>query len=121
MRSNLQACGTVRCSAGGHVEWVESVLVDRAPGAGASAHGTLDWAEPAGGGPVAAAQVLKLAGACEFFTALGDDELGRRAEARFRELGIDVDVEWFGTTRRAFVQVDAHGERTITTVGPKLR
>jgi ribokinase len=32
-----------------------------------------------------------------------------------------MDVEWFGATRRAFVQVDANGERTITTVGPKLR
>jgi ribokinase len=105
----------------GHVEWVESVLVDRVPGAGEIAHGTEDWSEPAGGGAVAAAQLVKLAGACDFFTALGDDEHGHRAVARFRELGIDVDVEWFGSTRRAFVQVDAQGERTITTVGGKLR
>jgi ribokinase len=100
---------------------VESVLVDRVPGAGEIAHGTEDWSEPAGGGAVAAAQLVKLAGACNFFTALGDDEHGRRALERFRELGIETDVEWFGSTRRAFVQVDAHGERTITTVGAKLR
>ena len=111
----------MRCAVVGHVEWVESVLVDRVPGAGEIAHGAEDWSEPAGGGGVAAAQLLKLAGACDFFTALGDDERGRRAEERFRELGIATDVEWFGSTRRAFVQVDAHGERTITTVGPKLR
>jgi ribokinase len=103
------------------VEWVESVLVDRVPAAGEIAHGVEDWSEPAGGGAVAAAQLVKLAGACDFFTALGEDDLGRRAAARFRELGIAADVEWFGSTRRAFVQVDAHGERTITTVGPKLR
>ena len=105
----------------GHVEWVESVLVDRVPGAGQIAHGMQDWSEPAGGGTVAAVQMLKLAGACDFFTALGDDEHGHRSVERFRELGIAADVEWFGETRRAFVQVDAHGERTITTVGAKLR
>jgi ribokinase len=111
----------VRCAVVGHVEWVDSVLVDRVPAAGQIAHGDEDWSEPAGGGAVAAAQLAKLAGACDFFTALGDDEHGHRAVARFRELGIDPDVEWFGSTRRAFVQVDANGERTITTVGPKLR
>jgi ribokinase len=111
----------VRCAVVGHVEWVDSVLVDRVPGAGEIAHGAEDWSEPAGGGAVAAAQLVKLAGACDFFTALGEDEHARRAVQRFRELGIEADVEWFGSTRHAFVQVDAHGERTITTVGPKLR
>ena len=105
----------------GHVEWVESVLVDRVPAAGQIAHGAADWSEPAGGGAVAAVQLGKLAGACDFFTALGDDELGRRAADRIGELGVTVDAEWFGATRRAFVQVDANGERTITTVGEKLR
>src|SRR4051812_27813083 len=121
MRSNVRAWGAVRCAVVGHVEWVESVLVDRVPAAGEIAHGAEDWSEPAGGGAVAAAQLAKLAGECDFFTALGDDEPGRRAVERFRELGIRTDVEWFGATRRAFVQVDAQGERTITTVGAKLR
>ena len=105
----------------GHVEWVESVLVDRVPAAGQIAHGMRDWSEPAGGGTVAAVQMVKLAAACDFFTALGDDEQGHRSVERFSQLGIAADVEWFGATRRAFVQVDAHGERTITTVGAKLR
>jgi ribokinase len=121
MGSNVRACRIVRCAVVGHVEWVESVLVDHVPGAGQIAHGTADWSEPAGGGAVAAVQMLKLAGACDFFTALGDDELGRRSAARFAELGLATDVEWSGESRRAFVQVDAQGERTITTVGPKLR
>src|SRR5262249_56059369 len=74
-----------------------------------------------GGGRVGAVQVVKRGGGWDFFTALGDDEHGHRSVERFRELGIAADVEWFGETRRAFVQVDAHGERTITTVGAKLR
>jgi ribokinase len=111
----------VRCAAVGHVEWTECVLVDHVPGAGQIAHGLDSWDEPGGGGAVVAAQLAKLAGACDFFTALGDDELGHRSLERLAGLGIDVHPEWFGQTRRAFVQVDAHGERTITTVGPKLR
>ena len=40
--------------------------------------------EPAGGGGVSAAQVAKLGAECLFFTALGDDEAGRRAAERAR-------------------------------------
>jgi len=105
----------------GHVEWVESVRVDRVPGPGEIAHADADWEEPGGGGAVVAAQLLRLAGACDLFTVLGEDELGRRAEGRLAELGLALHVERAGSTRRAFVQVDAHGERTITTVGSKLR
>jgi ribokinase len=103
------------------VEWVDSVLVDHVPGPGQIAHGTEDWSEPAGGGAVAARQVVLLSGACDFYTALGDDDHGRLALARFETLGIAAHVEWFGSTRRAVVQVDEHGERTILTIGPKLR
>ena len=117
----MRPCHAVRCAVVGHVEWVESVLVDRVPGAGEIAHAAADWEEPAGGGAVVAAQLLRLAGGCDFYTALGEDELGRRAEERLAGLGLALHAERFGATRRAFVQVDAHGERTITTVGPKLR
>jgi ribokinase len=111
----------VRCACVGHVEWIESVLVDRVPGPGEIAHADADWSEPGGGGAVAAVQLARLNGQCDFFTALGEDDAGRRSVERLSELGVDIHVEWFGTTRRGFVQVDAHGERTITTVGPKLR
>ena len=105
----------------GHVEWVEYGRVPRVPAAGeiVQGRGTLD--EPAGGGAVIARQLAALAGRCEFFTALGDDDLGRRAERRLAELGVDVHVERFGTTRRAWVHVDADGERTITLLSEKLR
>ncbi len=105
----------------GHVEWVEFVEVDHVPAAGQIAHGSESWAEPAGGGGVAAVQIAKLAGACDFFTALGEDELGRRSAERFEELGVTVHAQWFGRTRRALTHVDRNRERTITTVGPKLR
>ena len=104
----------------GHIEWVEFVEVDHVPAPGQIAHGTDSWSEPAGGGAVAAAQILKLAGACDFFTALGDDDLGRRSVERLTELGLDLHVQWFGQTRRALVHVDRDRERTITTVGAKL-
>ena len=111
----------MRCAVVGHVEWVEFVRVPELPAAGQSVQGELGLEEPAGGGGVIARQLACLAGRCEFFTALGDDELGRRAERRFAELGVDVHVQRFGVTRRAWVHVDAHGERTITLLTEKLR
>jgi len=111
----------VRFAVVGHVEWVEFVEVDHVPAPGQIAHGEDSWSEPAGGGAVVAAQLLKLAGACDFFTALGNDEIGRRSEARLRELGLGLDVQWFGQTRRALTHVDRNRERTITTIGEKLR
>ena len=61
---------------------------DQVPAPGQIAHGSESWSEPAGGGAVAAAQMLKLAGACDFYTALGDDDLGRRSFERLSELGL---------------------------------
>jgi len=111
----------VRCAVVGHVEWTEFALVDHVPAAGQIAHAAEHWSGPAGGGAVVAAQLLKLAGSCDFYTALGDDELGDASLHRLQELGLTVHVEWFGSTRRALTLVDEHGERTITTIGPKLR
>jgi ribokinase len=105
----------------GHVEWLELVLVDEVPSPGHIAHGTEVWSGPAGGGGVMAVQFARLAGACDFFTGLGEDDLGRHSVERLTELGVNVHAQWSGATRRAFTHVDARGERTITTVGPKLR
>lgn len=76
---------------------------------------------PAGGGAVVARQIAQLNGRCEFFTALGDDELGHRAVRELAELGLDVHAQHFGSTRRGWVHVDESGERTITVIGEKLR
>jgi ribokinase len=111
----------MRCAVVGHVEWTEFALVDHVPRAGQIAHAAELWSGPAGGGSVVAAQIRKLAGACDFYTALGDDELGHASVHRLQELGLTLHVEWFGSTRRALVLVDDEGERTITTIGEKLR
>ena len=110
----------MRCAVVGHVEWVEFARVPGMPSAGEIVHATETFDEPAGGGAVVARQLARLAGRCEFFTALGDDELGRRAQRRLAELGVDVHVQWGGKTRRAWTHVDGRGERTITVLGEKL-
>jgi ribokinase len=68
-----------------------------------------------------AVQMARLNGACDFYTGLGDDELGHRAVAELSARGVTVHVDWLSTpTRRAITHVDRNGERTITTIGPKL-
>jgi ribokinase len=80
------------------------------------------WSEPAGGGAVAAVQLTRLAGGCSFFTALGDDDIGHRSLERLQELGVTVHVVWrHEPTRRAVTLVDGSGERTIITIGNRLR
>jgi hypothetical protein len=59
----------------GHVEWIEFVRVPRVPAAGEIVHTRDAWAEPGGGGAVAAVELARLAGECTFFTALADDAL----------------------------------------------
>jgi len=110
----------MRCAVVGHVEWVEFARVGAMPPSGAIVHASETFDEPAGGGAVVARQLSLLAGRCEFFTALGEDDLGREAAARLAGLGVDVHVQWGGTTRRAWTHVDGAGERTITVLGPKL-
>jgi ribokinase len=110
----------VRCAVVGHVEWVEFARVPNVPGPGEIVHADRIWEEPAGGGAVVARQLARLAGRCELFTALGDDELGHAAERRLAALGIDVHVQRGGQTRRAWTHVDRDGERTITVLGDKL-
>ena len=74
-----------------------------------------------GGGAVAAVQLARLAGKCLFFTALGDDELGRAAERELSGMGVRVAAAWRREPqRRAFVMLDADAERTITTIGRRL-
>lgn len=105
----------------GHVEWVEFVRVERLPAAGEIVHARSAWAEPAGGGAVAAVVLSALARGCLFLTALGDDEIGRRAQAELRRLGVRVEAAFRPEPqRRAVTYVDATGERTITLLSRKL-
>ena len=106
----------------GHVEWIESIRVDHVPAPGEIAHGTLAWSEPAGGGAVTAVQLTRLADGCSFYTALGDDEVGHRSVRRLEALGVKLYVAWRDQpTRRGITFVEPSGERTITTIGERLR
>jgi ribokinase len=105
----------------GHVEWVDFLEVNHVPIAGEIVNATGSWAEAAGGGAVAAVQLAKLARDVTFFTALGDDDPGRRTEAQLRGQGIEVEAAFRSAPqRRAVTFLDAQGERTITTIGPRL-
>ncbi|HET8527342.1 MAG TPA: PfkB family carbohydrate kinase [Gaiellaceae bacterium] len=105
----------------GHVEWVEFVRVEHVPRAGEIVHSLERWEEAAGGGAVAAVQLAKLNGGVHFFTALGDDELGRRSREQLEGQGVTVhSAVRDEPQRRAFTHVDGDGERTITVIGQKL-
>ena len=111
----------MRVAVVGHVEWAEFVRVERLPRAGEIVHARESWEGAGGGGAVAAVQMLRLAGDALFLTALGDDALGRRAEAELRAAGVRVAVAWRPEPqRRVFVHIDDAGERTITVRGPRL-
>src|SRR5262245_31482861 len=112
----------MRTAVVGHVEWIRFARVDRHPMPGEIAHSTDDWEQAGGGGGVAAIQLALLADEAHLFTALGDDDLGRRSRAELEERGVRVHASTDRLpTRWAFTHVDEIGERTITTVGPKLR
>ena len=105
----------------GHVEHVEFAHVDKVPAAGQIAHAQPGIGVAAGGGAVAAVQVARLAGSCDFFTVLGDDDLGRACAAELEAHGIRVHAVFEGAQRRALTLVEPSGERTIVTIGPKLK
>lgn len=105
----------------GHTEWTEFARVPHMPRAGDIVHAPHTLVEPAGGGAVVARQMALLAGRCEFFTAVGDDDIGRATVQRLSELGVDVHAQVRkAPSRRAWVHVDEAGERTITVLGEKL-
>lgn len=112
----------MRTAVVGHVEWATFARVPRTPKSGEIVHAEDVFELPAGGGPVAAVQLHKLAGECTFFTALGDDELGHRARHEMTEMGLRVETTFRSEAqRRAFTHVDAStGERTITVMGARL-
>jgi ribokinase len=118
----MPAVRRLKVAAVGHVEWVQFARVSHIPRAGEVIHASEPFAEPAGGGAVAAVQLARLAGASLLMTALGDDEHGRASRSRLRELGVDVHAATVAApTRRAVTLVDDARERTITTLGARLQ
>lgn len=112
----------VRVGVVGHVEWVQFAVVDRVPAAGEIVHAREVFAEPAGGGAVAAVQLARLAGAAQFLTAIGNDEaaadVGRVLRGRF---GVELHAGLRDAPqRRTFTFLDDAGERTITVLGERI-
>ena len=106
----------------GHVEWVEFARVAAFPAPGEIVHAGESWSEAAGGGAVAAVQLANLGCDTTLFTALGDDELGRRSLEQLEARGVRVCASTVDEPqRRAFTLIDDTGERTITVIGEKLR
>ena len=111
----------LRVAVVGHVEWAEFAVVERLPRPGEIVQASEAWDESAGGGAVAAVQIAKLAGGCLFLTATGDDALGERVAPELERHGVTVRAATRESPqRRAFVHLEASGERTITTLGPRL-
>lgn len=111
----------MRVAVVGHVEWVTFGVVDRVPRAGEIVHTSETWDEPAGGGAVAAVQLAKLAGACDLFTAIGNDDAGELSERGLTSLGLTVHAAIRDDkTRRAVALIDRGNERTIVTLGERL-
>jgi len=105
----------------GHVEWMEFARVPRLPAPGDIVHASEAWEEAGGGGAVAAVQLAKLGGGCDFFTALGDDERARRSAERLAAHGVRVHAAARGgPQRRGFTHIDGDGERTITVIGERI-
>jgi ribokinase len=105
----------------GHVEWVDFLKVTHVPQPGEIVQAGEWWSEAAGGGAVAAVQLAKLAGAVTFFTALGNDEHARRADAELRAHGVEVQAAARDRPqRRGVAFLDARGERTIAVLGDRL-
>ena len=82
----------MRAAVVGHVEWIDFIRVEELPRAGEIVHASEAWSEAAGGGAVAAVQLLNLGCDTTFFTALGEDELGRRARDELERKGLRLHV-----------------------------
>jgi ribokinase len=112
----------VRAAVVGHVEWIDFIRVEAVPKPGEIVHASEAWSEAAGGGAVAAVQLANLGCETSFFTALGDDDLGRHSRVELEAKGVRLHVSWIPEPqRRGVTYVDDAGERTITVIGDKLR
>ena len=112
----------MRVAVVGHVEWVEFARVERVPAAGEIVHALETGRRRAGEAAVAASSSPSSPARRPFFTALGDDELGRRSREELEAHGVTVHAAVARRPqRRAFTHVDERGERTITTRRAKLR
>jgi ribokinase len=105
----------------GHSEWIDFAVTRALPEPGEILHTNEFWEEAAGGGAVAAVQMVKLTGAAVFVTALARDDLGGETMEQLTGQGVTVHAApRDGRQRRGFVYLTDDHERTITVLGDRL-
>lgn len=116
------APATTRVAVVGHVEWVHFLRAPRLPLPGEILRAEASWASPAGGGAMAAFEMARQGADVRFYTACGDDEVGRRARAELAARGLCVEaaVRRGAAHPQAFTYLTDDRERTITLLAPPL-
>ena len=106
----------------GHVEWMNFLRVDQFPKPGIISHSEMSLEYPAGGGSIIAKRLSELSlNQIHFFTALGNDDYGKKCFKILSNMGIRMHVAWREKpTRRGFSLIDSRGERAITVIGERL-
>ncbi|MHB8416469.1 MAG: PfkB family carbohydrate kinase [Myxococcales bacterium] len=111
----------LRLAVVGHVEYVEMADVTALPGPGEILHLDAPRRFAGGGGAMAFQQLVKSGAEVHFFTALGEGDAGRAAEAELSALpGRLHAARRAGPHPRAVVLVPHDGDRTIVVVGRPL-
>lgn len=108
----------------GHVEHVTLGRVDALPSAGDVAHLQEPRFLPGGGGGIAFAQLCKSEAEIHLFTAIGDDDGGRRVRDAVDATPGRVHVHAVVRATphpRVVVLIDAQGRRTIVVTGEPLQ
>jgi ribokinase len=85
-------------------------------------HSTEHWDEAAGGGAVAAVELARLAGQCEFWTPVGNDAAAEKSLAELARRHVKVHATRRPAPQtRVFTFLEPNGERTITVLGAGLK
>ena len=105
----------------GHTEWVHFLRVARLPRPGEIIAAERAWAGPAGGGAMAAFEMVRQGATTHFFTACGSDDVGRwvRAALAGRALVLHA-AERAAPHPEVFTYLTDDHERTITLTSAPL-
>jgi ribokinase len=106
----------------GHVEWVRFVRAHALPVPGEILRAAAHWGAPAGGGAMAAFEMARLGVHTHFFTAHGDDPVGKKVRAALDGSALEVHASARVHTPHpeVFTYLTADHERTITVLEAPL-
>lgn len=101
----------------GHIEWGTFLRVAHLPAIGESVYATESWQEVCGGGSVAALQAAAMNTTCTFFTAIGNDEFGKRSIEQLEKNGVKVYASVHDEPQtKSYIHIGDNHNRTITVV-----